>query len=180
VPTPSALVLVAGCALAWSLYDLNRKALVERISPTPLLVLLTAGQAPLLGAWALAEGGGLGPGYLLPATGSIALNLVANVAFVHAFRVAPLSVAVPLLSLTPALATLASIPLLGEVPTARQMAGVAAVVAGAVLVNLPAGGDAGPAPVPAGTMPGSAGLRAALVRHGARHRGAWLMVVVAL
>lgn len=129
------------------------------------MFLLALGQAPLLGAWWALEGGGFGPGYLLPAAGSVALNVVANVAFILAFQRSPLSVTVPLLSLTPAFTALFAIPLLGEVPSALQAAGIVLVVGGAMFLARGAGESAAPA---------------ALWRAFLREPGARLMVVTAL
>jgi len=154
-----AIVVSIACAVAWSAFDLGRKALVARLDPLPLVVLLTLGQAPFFLVWTLVEGWpAVLPGYWLPALGSVALNVVANLAFFWAFRLAPISVTLPLLSLTPALIALLAIPLLGEVPSGRQALGIAAVVVGALLLNLQVGG-----PRPVGTG-----------------RGALLMLLVAL
>ncbi|HUO87466.1 MAG TPA: DMT family transporter [Thermoanaerobaculia bacterium] len=135
--TPLALTVVVACAVAWSGFDWARKTLVERISPTPLMLLLTAGQAPLFAAWAAFDGApAVGGGYWPPAVGSVALNVVANLAFIHAFRVAPISLTIPLLSLTPVVTALLAVPLLGELPTWRQGAGILLVVGGTFLLNL--------------------------------------------
>jgi drug/metabolite transporter (DMT)-like permease len=73
---------------------------------------------------------------------------------------APISITIPLLSLTPAFTALAAIPLLGELPTPRQDAGIALVVGGAVVVHLR--------------------RDVALADRAAARRGALLMVLVAL
>ena len=91
--------------------------------------------------------------------------MVANLAFVTAFRIAPISLTLPLLSLTPALIALISIPLLGEVPSGRQALGIAAVVAGAFLLNLRQDERV--------TLP-------AMVRAFIRERGSLLMLLVAV
>lgn len=114
-----------------------------KISPTPLMLLLTAGQAPLFAAWAAVDGGfAYGGGYWAPALGSTALNVLANLAFIHAFRIAPISLAIPLLSLTPVVTALLAIPILGELPTAAQGLGIALVVGGALLLSLRGGREA--------------------------------------
>jgi drug/metabolite transporter (DMT)-like permease len=140
--------------------------LVGKISPTPLMLMLTAGQTPLFAAWAALDGGfAYGAGYWAPAVGSVALNVVANLAFIHAFRVAPISLAIPLLSLTPVVTALLAIPMLGELPTAVQGFGIALVVAGALLLNLRGGGEVS---------------LAALLRAALHDRGLHLMLVVVL
>jgi drug/metabolite transporter (DMT)-like permease len=131
-----ALAVVAACALAWSGFDLSRKALVARIAPTPLILLLTAGQVPLFGLWVALDGWpDPAPDYWAPAVASVLLNIVANLAFIHAFRLAPISVTIPLLSLTPALTAVAAVPMLGELPAARQVVGIGLVVLGAFLLG---------------------------------------------
>lgn len=130
------------------------------------MLLLTAGQAPLFAVWAAREGGfAYGAGYWAPALGSVALNVVANLAFIHAFRIAPISLAIPLLSLTPVVTALLAIPLLGELPTAAQGCGIALVVAGALVLNLRGGRESPPG---------------ALLRALVGNRGLHLMLVVVL
>ncbi|MEM6797441.1 MAG: EamA family transporter, partial [Acidobacteriota bacterium] len=74
------------------------------------------------------------PGYWWPALGAIALNLVANLAFMQSVRTAPMSRTIPLLSLTPVFATLVAIPIFGEWPTAIQALGIFCVVATALIL----------------------------------------------
>lgn len=160
-----AIAVSLACALAWSGFDVSRKALVAKIDPVPLLVLFTAGQTPLFLAWVLAEGWpAVAAGYWPPALASVALNVVANLAFFWAFKLAPISLTLPLLSLTPAITALLGIPLLGEVPTGVHAVGIAAVVAGAFLLNLRHDERV--------TLP-------AMLRAFVRERGALLMLVVA-
>lgn len=163
--TPLTLGLVVACALGWAGFDVARKALVAKVPPLALMFLLAIGQAPLLALWWAVEGGGFGAGYAVPAAGSVVLNVVANVAFIYAFKLSPLSVTVPLLSLTPAFTALFAVPLLGEVPTVSQVAGIALVVAGALLLN---------------RGPGESVSPASLWRAFLREPGARLMVVVAV
>ena len=161
-----ACATIVACALLWSGFDLSRKALVARVEPVPLLVLLTLGQAPLFAVWAAVEGWpSFEAGYWPPALASLALNVVANLAFFYAFKLAPLSLTIPLLSLTPALTALTAIPILGEWPTVRQGAGIALVVAGAFALHLPRGEAWTPRSVVRGLL---------------RERGAHLMLLVAL
>jgi drug/metabolite transporter (DMT)-like permease len=136
-----AAALAIGCALAFSVADLLRKMLAERMRPLPLLVAMSAGMAPFFLGWWVWQGGGGGPGaaYWLPGLGSVVLNLAANLAFLEAVRIAPLSLTIPVLSLTPVFTTLLAVPLLGEVPSGRQLAGVVLVVAGVLWLNSGAG-----------------------------------------
>jgi drug/metabolite transporter (DMT)-like permease len=131
-----ALLLVVASSLGWAGFDLLRKLLVREVQAVPLVFLLTAGSAPLFLVWMLVDGVARpAPGYLLPAVGSVLLNLVANLLFLEGMRIAPFSVTVPLLSLTPAFAALVAVPLLGELPGAADAAGILLVIAGAIWLN---------------------------------------------
>jgi len=139
--TLGALLLVIACSLAWGFCDLTRKLLAGKIPPMPLLVLLTAAAVPLFGAWTLIDGiPRVQPSYWAPALAAVALNVVANLAFFQALRGAALSLAIPLLSLTPVFTTLMAIPMLGQQPSALQGLGIALVVAGAFALGLPEDG----------------------------------------
>jgi drug/metabolite transporter (DMT)-like permease len=164
--TLTAVLLVVGCAVAFSLADLLRKLLAQRLPALPLLVALSVGMAPVFLAWLPWDaGGGPAAGYWLPGMASAGLNLVANLAFLVAVGIAPLSLTIPVLSLTPVFTTLLAIPLLGEVPSGRQLAGVALVVAGVFWLGFGAAEG------------GSAGER---LRALARERGSALMALTAL
>ena len=161
-----AAALTIGCAAAFSLADLLRKLLAERARPLPLLVAMSAGMAPFFLVWWLWLGGpGPEAGYWLPGLGSVVLNLAANLAFLQAVRIAPLSLTIPVLSLTPVFTTLLAVPVLGEVPSARQIVGVVLVVAGVVWLN--SGG-------------GRAASLAGLWRSLWHEKGSQLMVLTAL
>ena len=160
---PLALVLIFANALAWSGLDVMRKVLTKDLSSTALVTLLTLGQAPAFVVWAVIDGGWFrDAGYLLPGLGCLLINLLANVAFVRALALSPLSLTIPFLSFTPVFASLLAIPMVGELPTAVQALGIAAVVAGALLLH-------------AGSGAGVLGLFRAF----ARERGSVLMVIVA-
>jgi drug/metabolite transporter (DMT)-like permease len=132
----SALLLVVACSLGWAGFDLLRKLLVGKIQPVALVFLLTVGSAPLFAAWMAVQGVvPPRPGYLLPALGSVLLNIVANLLYLEGMRIAPLSVTVPLLSLTPAFASLLAVPLLGERPSPLHALGILLVVAGAIALH---------------------------------------------
>jgi drug/metabolite transporter (DMT)-like permease len=134
----TALLLVVASSLGWSGFDLLRKLLVREVAPVALLFLLTAGTVPLFAVWLAIDGAAApGPGYLAPALGSVLLNVVANLLFLNGMRQAPISVTVPLLSLTPVFTTLMAIPLLGERPSAVGVLGILLVIAGAIWLNWP-------------------------------------------
>lgn len=136
VPT-AAFLLVLGCALAFSGADISRKLLASWVRPVPLLFALAGGMAPFFIVWNLREGFVWPAGsYWPPGLGSMLINVAANLAFIEAVRRSPLSLTIPLLSLTPVFTSLLAIPMLGEVPDGRQWIGIGAVVGGAFWLNL--------------------------------------------
>lgn len=135
--SPVALVLILVSSLCWSGLDLSRKVLVARMKPLPLLLLLTVAQIPLFAAWVWWTDAGLPEaGYWAPALGSVVLNVGANVAFMLAVMLSPLSVTIPLLSFVPVITTLLAIPMLGELPGPLEGLGILLVVVGALFLNL--------------------------------------------
>jgi len=143
-----ALLLVVACSLAWGGCDLSRKLLAGKIRPKPLVVLLTVTAVPFFLVWMLVDGvPQVQTSYWAPALGSVALNVGANLAFFVALRSGALSVAIPLLSLTPVFTTLLAIPLLGQQPTVLQGVGILLAVAGAFVISLPEDGPLSPASV---------------------------------
>jgi drug/metabolite transporter (DMT)-like permease len=136
VPT-LAIVLVLGCAVAFSGADICRKLLASWVRPVPMLFGLAGGMAPFFLAWhVLADGLPPSAGYWLPGLASTLLNVGANLAFIEAVRRSPLSLTIPFLSLTPVFTSILAIPLLHEAPSPRQWVGIALVVVGAFWLNL--------------------------------------------
>lgn len=142
--TSTALLLVLGCSLGWAGFDVLRKQLTRHLEPQALVLALAGGQAPLFLAWGLAAGDlRVVPAYVLPGLLSLITNLVANLLFMRAVQIAPLSTTIPMLSFTPAFAALLSSLLLREWLRPAQGLGVLAVVLGALLITrVPAPADA--------------------------------------
>lgn len=167
---PLAALVVVACALAWSSFDLVRKVLLERVEALPLVFALTSLQVPLFALWVGLDGGGgfragAGAGYLPPAGLSVLLNVVANVLFVTAIKVSPLSLTIPLLSFTPVFTTVLAVPMLGEVPGGWEVVGIVLVVVGALGLHMAPG--RGPNPIE-------------MARAFVRERGSVMMAGVAL
>lgn len=102
-----------------------------------MLFALAAGMAPFFFLWHLQVGlTWPASGYWVPGLGSTLINVFANLAFIEAVRRSPLSLTIPLLSLTPVFTALLAIPLLGETPEPRQWLGIGTVVLGAFWLNL--------------------------------------------
>ena len=133
----AALTAITLSSLGFAGLDALRKVLAGRLEPVPLATLLTIGQMPLFVAWALLAGEtGLAAGYAVPGVATVLLNVAANVLFLRAVQVSPLSLTIPFLSLTPVFSTLIATSVLGEWPGDRQSAGIALVVLGAFMVNV--------------------------------------------
>lgn len=164
------LALTLACALGWSLLDLCRKLLADSASAVATAFLLVCGQMPIFVVWSLLEwrdqAGSPWPvaAYWLPGLGSVALNLLAHLAFMQSVKMAPMSRTVPLLSLTPVFTTLVAIPVFAEWPTLVQSAGILVVVISSIVISR-------------GADPGTeeAGVLESVAR-----RGALLMAIVAL
>lgn len=155
------LLAVAGASLALSGFDLSRKLLGRHLGPLPMVALLAAASVPIFAVLAVLAGQlEIRPGYLLPAAASVVLNLTAHLAFLEAVRRSPLSLTIPLLSLTPMFTALAGLFLLGERPSAIGIAGIGLVVLGAFWLHRPA------------ETPDA--------RRWLREPGAWLMTAAAL
>jgi drug/metabolite transporter (DMT)-like permease len=166
------LLLVLAASVASSGFDLFRKMLVRDLAPVPMVFLLATASVPLFGA-AVFLGGPVDvqDAYWWPALGSVALNVVANLTFLEAVRISPLSVTVPLLSLTPVFTALLGFGLLGERLGALQIAGIVLVVIGAFWLNVG---------MTAGAAPEDGGERRSLARSFLSQPGAWMMAGTAL
>jgi len=159
------LFLVLGCAIGFAGADLLRKVLSHRIRPFPLLLALAAGMSPAFVAWWIWSGAAFpSAGYWVPGLASVLLNVVANLIFLEAVRISPLSLTIPMLSLTPVFTSLLAIPLLGERPGRLDWLGIVAVVLGAFWLNLDRGGTGSGDPI---------------WRRLGKERGSLLMVLVA-
>lgn len=132
--------LVWGAALvssfAWAGFDVVRKRLATTIPVAELSLWLSLAQLPGYVVWALVTGGfEFGPDYLGPALGSIALNLASNLAILEAMRIAPISIAIPMLAFVPVFAAAFGVPLLGETLGARGWLGMSLVIVGAFFLS---------------------------------------------
>lgn len=135
--TSLGLTLALLGAFAWALFDVARKRLSQRVLPAALTMWLSLTQVPLLCAWAATTGPVLLPrASLVPMAFSIILNLGGLLAFMQAMRLSPMSLTIPLLSLTPVGTTLIGWCLRNQAPTGLQIGGVVLVVAGAFALGM--------------------------------------------
>ncbi len=152
------------CAVAWSLLDALRKRLSTDYSPATILFFISAGQLPLHAGLLWNDGGGaITLPFLFWTSIAATLTLTASLLLIRAVQIAPLSLTIPYLSLTPVATLLFGWLLLGQSPEPVGLIGVITVSSGALLLNASA----------------SEWLRDPL--HGIRReRGSQLMILVAL
>ena len=141
------LALIA--SLCWAAFDVVRKRVGERTRASSALAWLNIWQvfalSPLLATGALlpAESNGvflpplpaltLDYGWRIGA--SFLINILANLMFLRAVQISPLSLTTPYLSFTPVFTALLALVFYGEVPGVWGWAGIAVVVAGAFFLN---------------------------------------------
>jgi drug/metabolite transporter (DMT)-like permease len=120
---------IAISSLSWSFFDLSRKKLAVDLSPVPVVAWLTLFQGfvflvlSIVDVWQMPVAS-----YWAPFVASVALNAFANIWFVESVSLAPFSLAIPILSLTPVFSSLGGLMMLGESVTARQALGISIVV----------------------------------------------------
>jgi drug/metabolite transporter (DMT)-like permease len=134
--TGATLFVVLASSLGWAALDALRKRLAGYLRPTALVAWLTLATLPLFLIWLAATGGGRPSWlYLGPGLAAVTLNVGANVLFMRALQVAPLSTTIPMLSFTPAFTAVLSALVLRELPGPRPLGGVALVVGGTLLLH---------------------------------------------
>ncbi len=139
-PAPALIgaALALGSALAWSVLDALRKRLADGLSASAILLGITLPQLPIHASLAWGTGWPeIAPGFVPLTLLAAALTAAANLLFVAAVRVSPLSLTVPYLSFTPVATLAVGALLLGQLPGRLGVVGVAAVAAGALLLGLP-------------------------------------------
>lgn len=136
--TPLAASAVFSCGVFYALADFTRKKASAFCAPELLIALVFSSIAPLywvltaiLGDWTFSSG------YILPGLGNVLANVLANILFIRAVSVSPLSKTIPLLSLTPVLTALLGALFLGETLFLRQWAGILLVVLGILFLYAP-------------------------------------------
>ncbi|MEM1030613.1 MAG: DMT family transporter [Myxococcota bacterium] len=128
-------------ALLWATLDAVRKRLARDVPSVTAVVWLSLGPAVAFVGWAVAAEVTVPTEttYWAPALGSVLLNAVAYVSFMEALARSPLSLTIPLLSLSPVFTAGAAFVTVGEVPSLAQLGGVSIVVAGAFELQRPSG-----------------------------------------
>ena len=104
-----AMLLVVAAAIAWSIFDIKRKLLAAHIQPLILAAALAGAVTPVYGllylvnhtAFPVAD-------YWLPALASLIVSSLAAVGFIQAVKVGRIALLIPVLSISPIVAALAS------------------------------------------------------------------------
>jgi len=135
-----ALSLTIVCALGFAACDYFRKVASESISSTLLLTIFVTGQVPLLGIWVLATNSfSLQIGYWPYGLVTGLAALFANLFFIMAVRMSPLSLTIPILALIPVFTTIFGAIALNEIPGRQQILGILISVIGLLTLYLPSG-----------------------------------------
>ncbi len=128
--------LALASAVGWSGLDAFRKRLSRELSATTILLGFTAPQVPIHAAILLGTGlPSVDLTFFITTLIAASLTLAANLLFVRAVALSPLSLTVPYLSLSPAMTLVFGALLLGQRPGPAGLAGVATVCVGALLLN---------------------------------------------
>jgi drug/metabolite transporter (DMT)-like permease len=129
----------AVAALSWAALDAVRKSLARDVPSVVAVIWLSLGPAALFATLAASEGASVPDAfdYWLAATGTVALNALAYVSFMEALARSPLSLTIPLLSLSPVLTVGAALLTVGELPSPVQGLGIGLVVVGGLELQRP-------------------------------------------
>lgn len=133
----TALALAFGSALGWSGLDLFRKKLTRDVDALSIGWGLTVWFTLFFGVGCWLDGSAAPrEGYWTPFGVSVVLQSIAHLGILYSLALAPVSRVIPLLSLTPLMATLASGVVLGERLSALQWLGMILAVLGAASLGL--------------------------------------------
>lgn len=127
---------IAISSLSWSFFDLSRKKLAAGLNPVAIVAWLVLFQGLVFLPFAAFEAWPVPiSGYWLPFAASVALNAFANIWFVEAVTLAPFSLAIPILSLTPVFSSIGALIVLNEEISAKQAIGIAIIVASTLAIG---------------------------------------------
>ena len=153
-PGTIGLLLALLSAVFWASLDITRKHIGGSMTASAAVIGLMFWQAPLIAPFLAGTEAGLSPAasnplyeilfvgvpsltldYGLLAAVSVALNIVANLLFLRAVQISPLSLTTPYLAFTPVFSALAAYLTIGQEPTGWGIAGIGTVCLGAFFLN---------------------------------------------
>lgn len=144
-------VLALCCAIFWAALDISRKKLGRHMTASGavagLMLLHILFLNPFLLGGSLLDGDGVvydtvlvgypefERWYWAPTALSVTLNLAANLLFLRAVQISPLSLTTPYLAFTPVFTAIVALVFLQQIPTAAGWAGIVIVCVGAFFMN---------------------------------------------
>jgi len=133
----SAVALTIGAGLSFAAFDVLRKFAAKDFDPSSLLIYQLVGQLPIFAAWVMISGDYVVQHRYFPlGVVAILIGVSANLIFLKALQISPLSITIPVLSLTPVFTTLFGVWILGEYPTTVQAVGIGLTCVGVLLINV--------------------------------------------
>lgn len=124
--------------------DVGQKSLTRRVDPLVVVMLLPLAEFPLLAIYSSLAGPFVFPAVAcIPLFGSAMLNSIGMVCFMRSLHRSPISLTIPLLSLTPVLTTLFGWVFRNQLPGPSQMFGAVLVVVGAFFLGSGSSGGRG-------------------------------------
>lgn len=131
------MIFALASAVLWAVVDLLRKQLAADVPLIPLTAWINVGFSPVFATWWIAAGQPVPDGGYLPIWGlGVLLAASAQLLFLAALKTSALSVAIPMLALTPAMSSVLAWWTLGEAPGAEESAGIGAIVVGCLVNGL--------------------------------------------
>ena len=140
----SALALSVASAVAYSGSDYFRKAVPATCAAPLVLFYMVGGQIPILALWLWISGDfNISVDYAVPGIAVALAGLAANLLFIAAVRLSPLSLMIPLLGAIPAVTVIFGGIILEEWPAPHQTVGIVLVAMGLVTLYIPSDGKFG-------------------------------------
>ena len=132
------ILVCLGTALLWAIADVIRKKIAGAISAQKLAVWTLLIQLPLFGAWGFSAGipSAVPSEYWLFGIGAGILNGVTVLGMLLAFSLSPISLTIPLLSLTPLFSAIMGYVFSGEVFSNVQWIGLSIASLGATALGM--------------------------------------------
>lgn len=139
------MLLVIAAAVAWSVFDIKRKLLASSIRPLILAAGLAAAVTPVYGVLYLLNQPVLPDyQYWLPALASLLVSSLAAVGFIQAVKVGRIALLIPVLSISPIIAALASYLFFDDSLSLLQWLSMLAIVMAIFFLNGGLSFSAGP------------------------------------
>jgi len=131
------MLFALASAVLWATVDLLRKQLAADVPLLALTAWINVGFSPVFATWWVISGQPVPDGGYLPIWGvGVLLAASAQLLFLAALRTSALSVAIPMLALTPAMSSVLAWVTLGEAPAPDESMGIAAIVVGCLVNGL--------------------------------------------